>query len=44
MDTIDIDAIEASLQLIADGRYDSVPAGADRLGRAVRALADTLQR
>ncbi|MBF0326123.1 MAG: CZB domain-containing protein [Alphaproteobacteria bacterium] len=44
MDTIDIDAIEAALQLIADGRYDSVPAGADRLGRAVRALADTLQR
>jgi methyl-accepting chemotaxis protein len=44
VDTIDVEAIEAALQLIADGRYDGVPAGGDRLGRAVRALADTLQR
>ena len=35
--------IEAALQAIAEGSFDAVPEGTDRLGRAVRSLAEKLQ-
>jgi methyl-accepting chemotaxis protein len=43
VESVDVEAIESALQLIVEGRFDSVPAGSDRLGRAVRGLADKLQ-
>ena len=42
-DASSAEAVEAALTAIAEGRFDAVPAGADRIGRAVRALAERMQ-
>jgi len=41
---VDVDALEAAIDLIIAGKYRSVPAGSDRIGRKLKQLADAVHQ